>query len=219
MRVVCICRWWGFVVLVMLGCAGVQAENAAPEPTTPSSPVAAQPVESNAETQVASTTTDDGLGCDAARWRVELTATTAYHSGRRSRTGDYALRSNIEYEIPVLKHMTVSPRIIPLMYYNENGKGDSTFWAFGFGVALRGYSKPDQTGWFGEGGIHLLGQTGKFEGNTGSFNFMEEVGVGYMFKNGVSAAVKVNHMSNAGLAEDNAGCNTVGLGLGYRFKR
>lgn len=86
-------------------------------------------------------------------------------------------------------------------------------------MVLRGYSKEDQTGWFGEGGIHLLGQTGKFEGNTGSFNFMEEVGAGYMFKNGISAAVKVNHMSNAGFAEDNAGCNTVGLGLGYRFKR
>lgn len=209
------------LVVAVLVCGPARSEEAAPAQPVPvetktesadevGSVSAADPVSKDA----------DGLGWDAARWRIELTTTTAYHSGRRSRSGDYALRSNVDYEIPVLKHMTVAPRIIPLMYYNENGKGDSTFWAFGIGVVLRGYSNgEEQRGWFGEGGLHLIGQTGKFEGNTGSFNFVEEIGFGYMFRNGVSAAVKVNHTSNAGFAEDNAGCNTVGLGIGYSFKR
>jgi hypothetical protein len=106
------------------------------------------------------------------------------------------------------------------MYYNENGDGDSNFLLFGVGFVVRGYSNAEeQRGWFGEGGVHLFGQTGKFEGNTGSFNFMEELGVGYMFESGVHFAAKINHFSNAGLANHNAGVNSVGLGFGYSFKR
>jgi len=182
------------------------------EPTTETEPpdgdTAGEPVDS------------DGLGLAHARVRVELTATTAYHSGHHSRTGDFGLRTNVDYEIPVHKHITVAPRIIPLMYYNENGDGDSTLFAFGIGFVLRGYSNgEEQRGWFGEGGVHLIGQTGKFEGNTGSFNFMEELGFGYMFESGWHAAVKVNHISNAGLANHNSGVNNVGLGIGFSFKR
>lgn len=221
MRGASICTWRYILCVLVAGCCGAGMAAETPDKPEAADAPAEQPKETSTDSQEAPEKKDsDGLGLDAARWRIELTGSTAYHSGHHSRTGDFALRSNVEYEIPVLKHMTVAPRIIPLMYYNENGDGDNTLWVFGFGVVLRGYSNgEEQRGWFGEGGLHLIGQTGKFEGNTGTFNFMEEVGFGYMFKNGTHMAVKVNHISNAGLADHNAGVNNIGLGIGYSFKR
>lgn len=213
---------WVIVCAVWMSWCGVATPDELPEPvrTAESSAELDQETETAATKAAAEPAESDGLGLDHARIRVELTTSTAYHSGHHSRTGDFGLRTNIDYEIPVLKHMTVAPRIIPLMYYNENGDGDGTLFAFGIGVVLRGYSNGEERrGWFGEGGLHVLGQTGKFEGNTGSFNFMEEVGAGYMFKSGWHAAVKVSHISNAGIANHNAGINNVGLGIGFSFKR
>lgn len=214
-----ICSWRCILCLLVAGwCGAVMAAETPEEPDT--TKAATEQAKTNAQdaTEAAKKKDADGLGLDAARWRIELTGSTAYHSGHHSRSGDLGLRSNVDYEIPVLKHMTVAPRIIPLMYYNEGGDGHNTLWIFGFGVVLRGYSNgEEQRGWYGEGGLHLLAQTGRFEGNSGAFNFMEEVGFGYMFKNGVHAAIKVNHISNAGLADHNAGINNIGLGLGYSF--
>ncbi len=161
-----------------------------------------------------------GSRLEYARVRVELTTMTGFHSGRRSRSGDYAIRSNVDYEIPIVEHLTIAPRIIPLMYYNENGDGDNNIWAGGIGVVFRGYSNgKEQRGWFGEIGLHGIAQSDKFEGNTGIFNFMEEAGFGYLFKKGWHVAVKTNHISNAGFAANNSGVNNVGIGFGYSFKR
>ena len=159
------------------------------------------------------------LGFKAARWRVEMYLGTGTSSGHRSRDGDFHLRTAVDYEIPVLKHMTVAPRLLPLTYINEAGSDGQTLYAFGFGVAVRGYSNGDeQRGWFGEGSLNVLAQTDKFTGNSGTVNFMEELGVGYMFKSRWHLAAKFNHMSNAGLASENAGLNSAGLGVGYTFR-
>lgn len=214
-------RWAIACALWMSWCGAAISDEASEPPKTAAAPAGqAQDAAPPAKNAAAEPTDLDGLGLEHARIRVELTTTTAYHSGHHSRTGDFGLRTNVDYEIPVLKYMTVAPRIIPLMYYNENGDGDSTLFAFGIGVVLRGYSNGEgQRGWFGEAGLHVLGQTGKFEGNTGSFNFMEEIGVGYMFESGWHAALKVSHVSNAGYADHNSGINNVGLGIGFSFKR
>ncbi|MBI3119935.1 MAG: acyloxyacyl hydrolase, partial [Candidatus Hydrogenedentes bacterium] len=36
-------------------------------------------------------------------------------------------------------------------------------------------------------------------------------------KNNWHATLRVHHLSNAGLSDDNAGANTVNLAVGYRF--
>jgi len=153
-----------------------------------------------------------------ARVRLELTTSFGFHSGRHPREGDIALRTNVDYEIPIVEHLTIAPRIVPLMFYSQDN--DNDVWAAGIGVVFRGYSNGvEQRGWYGEVGLHLLGQTNNFEGNSGYANFMEELGVGYQFKKGWHISAKVSHISNAGIALDNAGVNNYGIGFGYSFKR
>lgn len=153
-----------------------------------------------------------------ARWRFELTTTTGFHSGTHSRDGDIGLRTNVDYEIPIVEHLTIAPRIIPLFYYAQNHDHDDV-WAGGAGVVFRGYSNgKEQRGFFGELGGHLIAQVGKFDGNSGTFNFIDELGVGYQFKSGWHVTGKVNHISNLGFAEDNGSVNHYGLGFGYSLK-
>ena len=79
-----------------------------------------------------------------ARLRIELTPTVGFDSGKRDRQGDSALRTNIDYEIPIVEHLTISPRLIPIMYYSQ--RDDDPVWIAGFGLVFRGYSKPEQYG-------------------------------------------------------------------------
>ena len=58
---------------------------------------------------------------------------------------------------------------------------------------------------------------GRFDGNSGSVNFFSEGGIGYKFKRDWHVAVKISHISNAGLAGSNAGVNTLGIAFGYTF--
>ncbi len=177
-------------------------------------------VESKPEPKQAETKTfRKGNRIDHARIRIELTPLHGFHSGKHPRPSDFALRTSIDYEFPIVEHLTISPRLIPIMYYNQGDGGDDV-WAAGFGVVFRGYSNGrEQRGWFGEVGLHVLGQSAKFEGNSGYLNFMGEAGFGYQFEKGWHVAGKVGHISNAEIFEQNAGVNNFGVGFGYSFKR
>jgi hypothetical protein len=152
-------------------------------------------------------------------FRLEGAPLAAWDSGHQQRFGDYGVRFTAEYEVPVTKHMTVGPRTMPFMYWNENRDGDSNIFAFGLGVALRGYFKPDEyRGFYGEAGAMIIAQSAEFAGNTGHFNSMEEIGAGFLFNSNWSIAVKAGHISNAELAYRNAGVNWASLSLGYSFR-
>lgn len=154
------------------------------------------------------------------RVKLEVAGLTGLHSGRRHRVGDRAVRTTVEYEIPLVKHLTVGGRVMPFMFWNENGEGEGDIFAFGTGVAFRAYSNGEEfRGWYGEIGSMLIGQTAHFEGNHGTFDFMEEAGAGYMFKSGWHVGAKIQHISNAGLSSKNSGVNGVGFAFGYTFKR
>ena len=49
------------------------------------------------------------------------------------------------------------------------------------------------------------------------FQFTSHIGVTYRFWDELSARVRVQHMSNAGLSDDNPGVNFVMFGLQYAF--
>jgi len=71
---------------------------------------------------------------------------------------------------------------------------------------------------FVEGGATVLGQSDELEGNSSNVNFLTNFGVGYKWDGtGWHVVAKVQHISNAGLAEHNAGANAVGVGAGYSF--
>ena len=157
-------------------------------------------------------------GWKDGRWRLELAGTTAFYSGHRSRTGDFGIVGSAEYEIPVVKHLTVGIKTYPFYYFDQDDAGEDTVFGVGVGPALRVYSKgAEHRGFFVEVSGVTLVTVGRFDGNSGSVNFLGEGGVGYKFKRDWHVAAKISHISNAGLAGSNAGVNTLGIAFGYTF--
>jgi hypothetical protein len=154
-------------------------------------------------------------------WRVEASAMFGVHSGSTNREGDYVLSASIEYEMPAWKRATFGLKFIPvLLYHDDREDGDSqSVGAAAFGVTTRVYQKAEsRCGFYIEGGVSVLGQTDKLEGNSSSVNFLSDFGVGYKWDGtGWHVVAKVQHISNGGLAEHNAGANAVGLGAGFTF--
>lgn len=154
-------------------------------------------------------------------WRLELTTGFGIDSGKRDRTSNLLLTGSVEYEVPMSTHCTLGFRILPLFLYDQQNDGAEdadTLWGAGVGLAARYYQVADeQRGWYGELQGNLLGHSGKLTGNSASANFLIGAGVGYEFKNSWHAILKYEHISNAGLSENNSGANSIGLGVGYRF--
>ena len=156
-------------------------------------------------------------GWAAGKLRLELAGFTGIHSGRRSRTGDYGLSVSVEYEVPVIKHLTLGIKGYPLFFYEQDDSGEDTVFGVGIGPQLRAYHREDFRGLFGEVGFAALATSGKFDGNSATLNLLSEGGIGYKFKSNWHVAAKFRHISNAGLASSNSGVNTVVIGLGYTF--
>jgi len=154
------------------------------------------------------------------RFRVELEGMKGIDSGSVDRTDDLGVKGTIEYEVPLVKHLTFSARAMPLFVYREDLPGDDeTVGAFGLGPVFRVYSDGRNfRKFFFEVGISAIVQTSNFERNSGLVNFLSEDGVGDMLKNDMHVSATVQHISNAGLADDNSGVNLIGVGVGYSFR-
>lgn len=151
-------------------------------------------------------------------WQAELATGFGLHSGRRSRSGDILVVGAVDYEIPASPRATLSLRAMPLFGYAQAERGEDSLWGAGFGLAGRFYQVKDEyRGWFAEVQAGVLGHDGNIDGNTASINFLTGAGVGYQFKNDWHTTLKFQHLSNAGLGESNAGANSIGLAVGFRF--
>lgn len=151
------------------------------------------------------------------RWRVEAGVSTGFHSGRRDRTGDTLVKGSVEYEWPVFARASLGLRAYPLFSYIQNDPSE-TLWGGGFGAVGRVYQKKEERrGFFAEAGANVIFHSNHIDGNSANMDFMLEGGVGYQFKNNWHVTLQVSHLSNGGLAEDNAGANSVGLAVGYTF--
>lgn len=157
-------------------------------------------------------------GFAEGRWRVEFGAATGYHSGRRDRTDDVVVKGSAEYEWPIFARGTLGLRAYPLFGYIQDEPSE-TLWGGGIGVAMRVYQHADTlSGLYVESGLGLILHSNHIEGNSATMDFFLEGGVGYQFpRSGWHVAVQVQHISNGGLASDNAGANSVGLAVGYTF--
>jgi len=152
------------------------------------------------------------------RWRLELAGMTAFYSGHRSRTGDFGIIGSVEYEIPVVKHLTVGIKTYPFYFFDQNDAGEDTVFGVGVGPEFRVYTKgAEHRGFFVEVGSAVLATVGRFDGNSGALNFLNEGGVGWKFKRGWHVAAKISHISNWGFAGRNAGVNSLGIAFGYTF--
>ncbi len=168
------------------------------------------------------------------RYRLELQGWTATRSGRRGRTGDYGTAGTIEREFVFGSKTSIGLRAIPLFFVREDDHdtfedfdGDGLYEhrlyegndivGAGVGIAIHHYFRDIQDGWYFEFYESFFAQSEKFQGNSGNFNFMSEIGIGYEFENDWHIAAKWRHMSNAGIADKNAGINSVGIGIGFSF--
>lgn len=156
-------------------------------------------------------------GFSDGRWRTEVGVGTGFHSGRRSRTGDIQVTGNVEYEWPVFARCTLGLRAYPLFLYKQNDPND-TLWGGGIGGVGRVYQRAgERNGWFGEAGAGVIWHTNHVEGNSATMDFLLEGGIGYQFKNNWHVTLQATHISNAGLSDDNAGANTLGMAVGFTF--
>lgn len=160
----------------------------------------------------------------AADWRLELSALTGVHSGRREREGDYTGAIAVDYELPftsdakVLDRSTFSFRLRPLMYYHQDNFEPDDIFAAGAGFGYRIYQHKDtKSGFFGEVIGEVILHSEKFEGNSTSFNFLTQAGVGYQSEKRWFITTRFQHASNAGLGDTNSGVNSLGLAAGFRF--
>lgn len=156
-----------------------------------------------------------------ARWRLEFGAYAGLHTGGADRSGDYYGMATFEYERPLSRHAAVGLRTIPVFIYSQDGRAEDADWiaGIGAGVAARIYANGDTyDGLFGEVIVSALWHNHRFYENASNLNFVSEIGVGYQFTdNEWHVALKAQHISNAGLGEDNDGVNAVGIAVGFTF--
>lgn len=169
-------------------------------------------------------------------WRLELAGYGGLNSDRNHRSDDFGIVGTIEHEWPLWNRATLSLRVHPLFYYNQEQddirlfrrfRNDDNFnykyndddvWGIGFGPAIRVYQNAEERrGLFLELGISALIHDNEFIDNSSSLNFVSEVGVGYKFSNDWHVVAKLRHISNAGLGDDNSANNGWGIGVGYTF--
>ena len=156
-------------------------------------------------------------GFSDGRWRTEVGVSTGFHSGNRSRTGNMLVTGNVEYEWPVFARCSLGLRAYPLFLYRQNDPSD-TLWGGGIGTVGRVYQNAgERNGWFGEAGAGVIWHTNHIEGNSATMDFLLETGVGYQFRNNWHVTLQASHLSNAGLSDNNAGANSLGLAVGFTF--
>lgn len=165
---------------------------------------------------------------DQGHWRLELSGLAGLNVGGGDSTGSFLTSTAVEYEFPCSTRCTLGLRLMPLFVYAQDTPedrfcrparyDDSSVVGGGAGLALRVYSrKGEYRGWFGEAQVNALGHEGRFNENSSNLNFLSGLGLGYKFANDWHAVLKVEHISNAQLGDDNAGTNLLGLGVGYSF--
>lgn len=152
------------------------------------------------------------------RWQLELSGSAGIDSGGEERSGDYMLKTTLEYEVPFSSHLALGLRALPLFVYEQDDSDEDTLWGGGLGLGLRLYSVADEyRGWFAEAGAHALGHKHQFAGNSSNINFLTGLGVGYKCKEGWHSVLRWEHISNANLGEHNSGVNLLSLGVGFSF--
>lgn len=92
--------------------------------------------------------------------------------------------------------------------------------AIGLTPVLR-FQSDDLTGWYAEGGIGINVLSGNYENNgdelSTRFQFNDQLGFGYVFKNGWDVGAKFEHFSNGGIKKPNSGVNFVLLRVARQF--
>jgi hypothetical protein len=152
------------------------------------------------------------------RFRVELTMAQILHHPVVPRDGDSLFHTLGEYEIKIAPRFTMGFRLYPLILY-QHGENPVVY-ALAPGVSHRYFFDDPlaRTGFFTQLEAALLFQSRNFVGNSSKNCFLTSFGVGHQFqKPDFSAALKVQHLSNANLSNENKGINGIAITLSTTF--
>lgn len=164
------------------------------------------------------TTVHAAEGSRSTKLNLELSGGPDIELGGTDRSGDFLLKSIVEFEKPVGSHFSLGLRLLPLFLYEQKNRGDDTVWGGGLGFGVRFYfEKESYRGFYLEANTHAIGHKGRIEGNSSNLNFLSAFGVGYGFQNGLHTVLRYEHISNAGLGRRNRGADVITLGVGFRF--
>jgi hypothetical protein len=151
---------------------------------------------------------------DAGHWRLELQGVDVIDPSGSD--GDFYVSGSVEYEMPTaLDHLNFGLRAYPLFVYG----GDDNTYAVAAGFTLRCYQHAvTRDGFYAEIGSGPIWLSRELEGNSSRVNFLSELGLGYKFPDKPwSLSLKYQHISNAGLSDNNKGVNAISFGVGYTF--
>ncbi len=159
-----------------------------------------------------------GAWCPAQAGRFRIEASGGVPVGDNDeRDGDALLTVAADYEWNIFARTTLGLRGYPLFYYHQHFD-DKDILGLGAGFVARVYQNKDLDGLFGELAVSGVGHTDYIAGNGSLFNFFSEAGVGYHLPgSGWHLLLKVQHLSNADLNDDNSATNTISLNAGYAF--
>lgn len=150
--------------------------------------------------------------------RLEFSGGPAFELGSADRSGDFLLKSTVEYEMPLSPRITLGLRLLPFFLYDQENKGEDMVWGGGFGIGGRFYLDANTyRGLFAEVNTHVVGHEGKIQGNSSKINFLSGLGMGYAFESGWHTVLKWEHISNARLKNHNQGTDCVTVGIGFTF--
>jgi hypothetical protein len=153
-------------------------------------------------------------------WRLDLTAMAGLDTGSVDRGGDVLVAGTAAYEVAVAPHATLQLRAMPLFGYFESSRDEGhaeDLLGGGVGLGALLFLRDTYDGWYAEACVTCVWHTGEIEGDSSSFDFLSELGVGYQFENDWHVTLKWAHLSNAGFGDDNSGANTIGLSFGRLF--
>ena len=150
---------------------------------------------------------DSGAG---ARLRTEVSGGNTFTSDGVWLHDAYAVHA-LELEWMVFGPISMGVRLLPMLAYFDR----EPIIGSGLGVTNRIYSARNGTGfYFGLASCAVV-HAARFEGNSSNINFLSSIDMGYQFpRSRYRAGIKLEHVSNANLAEHNRGWNGVSLLVG-----
>jgi hypothetical protein len=150
-----------------------------------------------------------------ARVRAELWGGDTF-SGQGVWLHDPYLVHAVEFEWMLLSHISMGLRVLPLLTYFDR----QAIVGAGLGVTNRVYLGRVGSGLYLGPAVCVVAHYDRFEGNSSNVNLLSSLDLGYQFPNArFRIGLKLEHMSNANLAEHNRGWNGISLLIGTTLWR
>ncbi|MCX8064827.1 MAG: acyloxyacyl hydrolase [Candidatus Hydrogenedentes bacterium] len=152
------------------------------------------------------------------KFRPRLEVSVGSRIGHKPDESDGYLSSIIlDFSNKISKHSEISIRTIPLFTYIQGSELDNVY-GIGIGCAYRAFLKESfvKTPYIEFHEVFCIHEN-YFEDNNSNVNFNTAISIGYQFNHNLDISLRLSHISNANLKENNDSTNILSFSTGYRF--